>query len=468
MALNNTLIKKHPLLAVTRKAGVWLVLFYLRFFARIALYFFKGHTIGIAGAVGKSTARNALSSILSTYKPTWIVSGNSETGIPLGILNLDIRNYHPWDVLRVLLMAPFAVFHLKTYHYLIVEMGIDGPDPPKNMGYLLTIVKPEIGLLINESPAHVANYERLMGNGSVTERLERVVQYMTHDDGKLLSNPDIKTAIINGDDEHIAQFAKTLPKQLIRTVGKDKLHDISLSFHEISDKGTRFEFALHSFQAKEDIVLTFSNMVLPEETGIAIGAAILSGVALNIPLHTITQNLERFFSLPSGRGSIFKGINDSTIFDSSYNASSASVLSFLNVMKRFKQSTRRPTVFVFGDMKELGSFSAYEHGEVAKELPGSIDHLILVGPLTKELVLPLVTKNEKKFQTLIHVFNSHEAGHYLQTHIPEKAIILFKGSQLLEEAIKYILADKNDQLKLCRQDNFWKTAKKKNNTWKQL
>jgi hypothetical protein len=96
-------------------------------------------------------------------------------------------------------------------------------------------------------------------------------------------------------------------------------------------------------------------------------------------------------------------------------------------------------------------------------IPESVDHVILVGPLSKELILPKI--QDKKLKTLVHFDTSREAGEFLLKSIPEKAIVLFKGSQLLEEAIKFILKDKKNVKKLCRQDEFWKTAKKKNGTW---
>ncbi len=465
MAFKNKLIKKYRILSQVRNLFAWFVLVFLRFFAKLTLLSFSGTIIGIAGAVGKSTARDALKAICSPYKPTYIVSGNSETGIPLGILGLDIGSYRPWDFLRVMILAPFQIFHLKKFEFLVVEMGIDGPKAPKNMGYLLSIIRPHIGIVLNESPAHVANYESLMGSGTVTERLDKVVKFMTEDDGQLLKNSSIKTVIVNTDDVYISQFAQSLPKSMVRTVGTSTSCDISLYHHEVSEEGTTFEFAVHSFQEKDDLILTFQGVVMPLETGFAIGSAILTALALNIPLEAIKNNLLTQFHLPPGRGTIFKGIQNSTIFDSSYNASSASVLSFLKLMKSFTEKTRRPTFYVFGDMKELGTFSEYEHTQVAKELPASINHLVLVGPLTKELVLPMVSKYDKKFQTLVHFATSREAGEYLQKNLPEKSLVLFKGSQLLEEAIKYILINKNDEKKLCRQDIFWEQAKKRNGTW---
>jgi UDP-N-acetylmuramyl pentapeptide synthase len=39
----------------------------------------------------------------------------------------------------------------------------------------------------------------------------------------------------------------------------------------------------------------------------------------------------------------------------------------------------------------------------------------------------MVSKYDKKFQTLIHFATSREAGEYLQKNLPEKSLILFKA-----------------------------------------
>jgi len=466
MALNPKILTRYPFFLKLRGRLRWFFLFYLRFFARIALLSFHGTSIGIAGAVGKSTTRNALEAILSPHKPTHIVSGNSETGVPLGLLHLPIGSYQIWDILRVLILAPWQIFRLKPYAYLVVEMGIDGPVPPKNMSYLLTIIKPQIGILINESPAHVANYESFFSKKG--QSLESIVTFMTEDDGKLLKNPQLTTAITNGDDPYIAAFTENLPKHLVRTVGSDPRHDCTLLHHSVDLSGTTFEFSIHSFQEHESTTLFFPGVALPRETAIALGAAIVTSLSLGIPLSTTTTNMQANFHLPPGRASLISGLNESVIVDSSYNASSASVLSFLKLLQLLSTQTKRPSVFVMGDMKELGSFSQYEHSLVAKAIPDNVDHLVLVGKLTKDLVLPIVIKYQKKFKTLVHFNTSHEAGIYVKDHLPKKAIILFKGSQLLEEAVKLILKNPDDSTLLCRQDQFWKNAKRKNGTWVEI
>src|SRR5450759_170416 len=101
------------------------VLWYLRAIARIALSQTRATVIGIAGSVGKTSTREALFAILKDVAPTHMVSGNSETGVPLGLVGLFPRDYSPLDWARMMITAPLRVGFLKRMRYVIVEMGID-------------------------------------------------------------------------------------------------------------------------------------------------------------------------------------------------------------------------------------------------------------------------------------------------------------------------------------------------------
>src|SRR3989344_3241689 len=150
-----------------RRLAVYVVLLYLRFFARIALFMHRPKVIGIAGSVGKSSAKYALKAILEKTGRTVSTSGNSETGVPLGILGITLAGYGPIDWLIALLRCPFGVFHLIGASYLIVEMGIDDPRPPKNMEYLLTIVEPDVAVIVTESAAHTMQFEKALSGEEV-------------------------------------------------------------------------------------------------------------------------------------------------------------------------------------------------------------------------------------------------------------------------------------------------------------
>lgn len=153
-----------------RNIFIWTLLYYFRFFARIVLILHKPKAIGITGSVGKSSARNVIYAILKDYfKVRMIKEGNSETGIPLGILGLSPGNYQLIDWMRVVILAPLRIFHLHNLEILIIEMGIDSPYQPKNMDYLLTIVKPDISVVLNAYPVHSEQFDAIVPN-NVTGR----------------------------------------------------------------------------------------------------------------------------------------------------------------------------------------------------------------------------------------------------------------------------------------------------------
>ena len=98
---------------------IWMLLYYLRFFARLSLSINKPKIIGITGSVGKSSARNAIYAALKDYfKVKMIKEGNSETGVPLGILGIDPGHYQMTDWLRVIFLSPFKInyeFQISNY-----------------------------------------------------------------------------------------------------------------------------------------------------------------------------------------------------------------------------------------------------------------------------------------------------------------------------------------------------------------
>jgi hypothetical protein len=63
------------------------------------------------------------------YASTFLVKEHGDLGI-------EINGYGILSWLSMLIRAPFGLLYLGGTQYLIAEMGIDEPDPPKNMEYL--------------------------------------------------------------------------------------------------------------------------------------------------------------------------------------------------------------------------------------------------------------------------------------------------------------------------------------------
>lgn len=442
---------------------IWGILLYLRFLSHIALRFHKPIVIGIAGSVGKSSTRNAIYAVLKEYFPTKILYGNSETGIPLGILGIHAENFTKVGWLLMLLKTPFGLRYLRNTTYLVVEMGIDDPYPPRNMGYLLTIIKPTIALNLNISATHTMQFEKLLEGKDIPKEKQRdfLLDKIAQEDTRIIRESGCKVGIYWYDNRflrtYLTDFQKNNPQTPLLTFGEEKTNTTWYSNYSVALHETSWEFHTRN----DAQILTFP-FALPKEYEQIFAPTLLVGQYIGLTLTQIKTALEKKFTLPKGRGSIFQGINNATIIDSSYNASKETIMAYLELITLLKKQEKRPVVFLFGDMRELGEEAQQEHEAVAKKILATVDYLYCVGPLTKQYVMPII-EQEKKLKEVKWFPNAIYAGTHLAANMPENALVLVKGSQneiVLEEAIKLFLADKKDLQKLCRQDPFWMKKKK--------
>ncbi|PIQ72148.1 hypothetical protein COY13_01765 [Candidatus Roizmanbacteria bacterium CG_4_10_14_0_2_um_filter_36_35] len=458
---------------------VWGLLYYLRFFARLTLFLHKPKVIGITGSVGKSSTRNALHAMMKDYfKVKVIKEGNSETGIPLGVLGLNPGNYRLPDWLKAMFLAPFKLNSLKDIQYLIIEMGIDSPHPPKNMDYLLTIVKPDIAVVLNVYPVHTMQFDEIVDENLIGEkRIKTILEKIVEEKMKIITKAEPKVSIYNVDDKNIRRYTsseqnESRSSRQARTLnfGESEEADIKFLNYQVNLKRTSFRYLLK--KENKEIEINIQNFVLPKRYLEVFAATIAVGKSIGLTNKKIVDGLSKNFTIPTGRGSIFEGINSSIIVDSSYNASKASVLTFLEMTKELSEKENRPFILLLGDMRELGQETKMEHEAVAKKIADlKVDQVYCVGPNTKKYVIPKIKKDPSTrtssslgmtggarwFRTAV------EAGDYLRKTLPYRAIVLVKGSQneiFLEEAVKKILKNKSDSKKLCRQNDFWVKKKR--------
>lgn len=381
-----------------------ILLSYLRLLAKIQLLKNPHATIvGITGSAGKTSCLLACEAVLkSNFKVKTNLGANSESGIPLNILGLKASDFSTIDWLKIALLAPIKLLtNWGKYDVYLVEMGIDSQHEPKNMSYLLKIVKPKIGIFLNVSPVHLYNFDSL--------------DDIAKEKAKLVNTARI--AIINSSDPLVKKY--TTNPNVINIIPQD---------------------------------IKIPGYVLPDIYSITLGAAITLGQALGLGLESSVKNLVSGFTLPPSRSSLFKGINHSSIIDSSYNSSPLATKEMLKLLSTFK----KPRIAVLGDMREIGNKSFKEHQELYKTASKSADIIISVGPETKKIFGGRAVKFDYWWQALDYIKNNLK--------ITSDATILVKGSQntiYLEEIVKELLADKNDVSKLCRQSSYWISTKDK-------
>jgi len=361
--------------------------------------------VGITGSAGKSSTVAVCQAALSSkFKIKTNGGTNSESGIPLSILGIKVNGYSTINWAKYCLLAPIKLLtNWKKYDIYLCEMGIDSPDSPKNMSYLLSVVKPQIGIFLNVNLVHGEFFKDLNAIGLEKSKL-------------ITTLPSTGFALINNNDTVVASTSQnTLAKKIFL----------------------------------KPIHIDFDNYAPPASFDISISAAINLAKIFDIKESIAIDNIKKYLILPPSRCSLLLGINNATIIDSSYNSSPLACSEMLSVLQNYPS----PRIAILGDMRELGKHSKESHQKIYQQALKSCDTLISVG-----------TETNKYFgQKAIKFNNYQDASVYLKKNLPTKSTILVKGSQntiFLEELVKSMLQNPSDANKLCRQSPYWLKTKK--------
>ncbi len=427
------------------------ILLYLRFWARLQLRKSKAITIGITGTSGKTSALHSVAAILQDHISIKVShKANSESGLPINILGLSINKYSFINWLLILIKAPFQfLFYWPKHQVYVAEMAIDSPHSPKNMSYLLSFLKPTIGIFLNAGSVHGENFDRLANSKDPQKRKEEITKLIATEKGKLIQSlPKKGLAILNLDDNHVADFQK-FSKAPTLFFGKTKNSHVRYIESQHSVLGSEFLFEIEGkrFSAK------WRKMVFPDHYGYTFAAAIAVSQYLNLAPKKAINSLQKNFSIPPGRSSLIKGINNSLILDSSYNSSLKPLIDSLKLLESIAPKRK---MALLGDMRELGEQTKIDHQQIVPVIQQCCDLVILVGPNMKKFVLPIL----KRSGFDVHWFSSaYQAGEWLKGELQLNDILLVKGSQnelLLESAVEMLMANPRQANNLlCRRGEYW-------------
>jgi len=195
--------------------------------------------------------------------------------------------------------------------------------------------------------------------------------------------------------------------------------------------------------------------VLGERQVYVLMPAFICGLLWNLTAEDILATLEKF-TLPPGRMSVLKGVEDVLILDSSYNSSPEALKEALRILKVVAGNKRK--VAVLGNMNELGKEAKTLHEKVGETVPGHVDLLIAVGSNAAYLAQKAIESglNEK---VVFPLKNAAEAVVLYKKHLKAGDVVLVKGSQnnvRLEKFVREFMANPEDAEKLLvRQEKFW-------------
>src|SRR3989344_170138 len=409
--------------------------YYFRFFAQIQLSIWKPTIIAVTGSSGKTTLLHLIESQIQD-KARYSHLANSSFGIPFDILGLKRTSLTPDEWLYLFFTAPFKAFKKPYKEKLyIVEADCDRPYEGK---FLASLLKPSITLWTNVSRTHTVNFDYLVENrtfktieGAIAHEFGYFLQYTTD------------LAILNSDDELIK-------KESHRSKVDIKYASLkNLSNYKILNDRTEFKINSKNYLIKD---------LLPKETSHSIQMTLALLDYLQIKPDV---SFSRFI-LPPGRCNLFKGIKDTTIIVSSYNATPDGVKSTLGMFNQFPSYKKW---LVLGDMIELGDEEQEEHerlGELVSSM--KLQKIILIGPRLSKHTYPElkhnITMKQSNNEAIETFIMPKDALDYLANNLKGGEVILFKGARFLEGIIEHLLADKNDVKKLCRREKVWEKRRK--------
>lgn len=388
--------------------------------------------IAVTGSVGKTSTKEAIYHILQDrFKIHRSPHGfNTPLGISLAILQEEESGFSSIFAWIKILKRIFSE-KKKPYQKIILEMGADQPGDIKK---LIRIAPPDIAVVTCVKPVH-------LGKGQFKD----LADIQKEKNNLILHLPKENLAILNFDDPLVREMHTTA-----RKIGYGISPDCQLQAQDVRTTPRHLIFTAHykgkSAEVRAPVLGSFQiHTLLP---------AIAVGLSLGLELEDCAKALHNF-QLPPSRMNPLPGVKGSTIIDSSYNASPASMAKALELLTEVKGERK---IAALGTMNELGEGSREAHLNLGRQAAASAHVLIAVGQEAAVLKQGAIEAGMPE-QDIYTFFDSQEAGCFLKEFILPNDLILVKGSQnrvRMERLVKIIMEfpEKARHL-LCRQEEGW-------------
>ena len=287
---------------------------------------------GVTGSVGKTTTKEIAAFILSQRYHVLKndANYNNEIGLPLTLLKMTSK-----------------------HDRAVLEMGMYAPG---EIRLLCELAQPRVGVVMNVGPVHL---ERMGSIDAITAAKSELVEAL----------PANGFAVLNGDDARVRSMARQTKARVILFGTSD---DCDVRGSDLESKGLDgisfvLEYGGESLRARTRLP---GRHLLPNALAAA-AVALVGGMTLD----EVTQALA-VARIPL-RLHVYRGRNDSTILDDTYNASPASMLAALELLADLPG--RR--IAVLGDMRELGTEEQEGHRVVGREAARVAQVIYAVGEL---------------------------------------------------------------------------------------
>ena len=344
--------------------------------------------IAITGSAGKTSTRQIVFGALKDrfkchQSPK---SFNNNIGLPLTILAAECE-----------------------HEFLIVELGSNAPG---EISYLTQIAQPDIALVTNIYPAHLAGF------GCIENIVKEKASI-----GEGLAPEAV--LLINGDFKELVDHCRELGVPHA-TFGKSPGCDIAGS--DFVSRGMSGQLSVEGKTV--DVPLAGSASL--ENTLAAWAACKHAGLSVDDFARAVKTCAAGDMRLEIGK------VGSLTVIDDCYNANPASMKNAVDCLIQIARAAPGRAVFICGQMAELGKKSQHHHARLGRLIASAgVDVLLTAGPFGRETARAAQETADGDFK-LFEFDDTESLCNNLVDIIRDGDIILIKGSRSarLEKAVE--------------------------------
>ena len=343
--------------------------------------------IGVTGSAGKTTTKEAIAHVLASNFRVLKSEGNfnNHFGLPLMLLRLE-----------------------PEHDLAVIEMGMSHSG---EIRALAKIAQPDVGVVTNVAPVHLAFFDSLAGIARAKYELVE-------------SLPASGTAVLNADDEYVSQFGRDFKGRVIKYGTAFGADVRAANMQSSGANGSEFDIVAGETREHAHLPLVGEHNVLNALA--AVSVSIARGMKLSDAATALST-----LKPADKRGQVVQ-LDNVTVINDCYNSNPKALRAMVDALSGIKASRR---IVVAGEMLELGPAGEELHRESGRHIAEKkIDVLIGVRGLAQKLV-------DGAKQAGIRaefVATPEEAGEWLARESREGDVVLLKASRgvKLEKALE--------------------------------
>lgn len=335
--------------------------------------------IAVTGSNGKTTTKEMIAAILQVH------SGRADAVLATaGNFNNDIG-------------MPLTLLRLRpTHRHAVIEMGMNHLG---EIDYLTRLACPDVAVINNAGTAHIGE----LGSRENIAKAKGEIFAGLRSDG---------VAVINADSAFADYWRGLNAARRVVTFGMDANADVR---GEMLDAASSFK--LHYQHQTVPVTLAVPGV---HNVMNALAAAATT-LAAGVSLADVGLGLQQFAGV-NGRLQQKTAANGAVVIDDTYNANPDSMRAALEVLK----NTGQNTLFVMGDMGELGADAEDMHAQIGRYAKTcGVHKLYALGKFTQAAVQAF-GQPAQHFATLAALLAA------LQAEMQADDVVLVKGSRFMQ------------------------------------